>query len=135
MTRELRDFSRFFGTRRELFPDDETYVHEALARLVSDHVVFVGEENAEAVGFIVGMIQPHIFNPAIRVLTELFWWVAPEHRQARVGGLLFLEFVKWGKANADWITMALEEKSPVSETSLTERGFRRWESSYLLECE
>jgi len=50
-----------------------------------------------------------------------------------VGLMLLEEFTDWGKRNADWISFSLEDKSPVKDTTLTKRGFRLKERSFILE--
>lgn len=130
---QLREFSQFFGTEKALF-GDESYARQTLLGMIADHPFFVAEgEGAGPVGFVAGLITPHLFNPNIRVLAETFWWVSEEHRGSRAGLMLLEEFVKFGKENVDWITFALEEKSPVNEKALTKRGFKLQERSYLKE--
>lgn len=79
--------------------------------------------------------MPHVFNPQIKVLSECFWWVKPEYRGSRAGALLFKNYVEWGKANVDWVTMTLEAHSPVRPEALIKRGFRLQETTFLLEVE
>jgi hypothetical protein len=130
---QLRAFSEFMGTRLPLFGSEEL-VRVNLATMIDSHVVLIAErEDGLLMGFIGGVYIPHVFNPEIRVLSETFWWVSPEHRNTRAGLLLLNAFVDFGKAHADWITVALEEKSPVSDRCLTKRGFRTLEKNYLLE--
>jgi RimJ/RimL family protein N-acetyltransferase len=130
---QLREFSNFFGTRRSLFGDDD-YSQSAMLNMIQNHIVFIAErEDVGPIGFISGYIIPHPYNPEIRLLSETFWWVDEEYRGTRAGLMLLNQFTDWGKKNADWITFALEEKSPVKETCLTKRGFRLHERSFLLE--
>lgn len=129
---QLRAFDQFFGSSRSLFPDDET-ANVALAALIAGHPFFVAVDANGPVGFIVGVIGPHMLNPTITVLSELFWWVAEEARGSRAGALLLHEFMAFGKANADWIIMTLESDSPVHPNTLERRGFRLKERNFLLE--
>lgn len=133
---QLRAFDRFFGARRSLFPDENTAL-QVLTGLLDAHVFLVAEQHADLdarpVGFLCGTLAGHPFNPTIRVLSEVFWWVAPEHRGSRAGLLLLDAFLAEGRARADWIVFSLETKSPVREATLTRRGFARYETSYLLE--
>lgn len=102
--------------------------------MVESKVFFVAENGDGAVGFIAGMLSEHPYNPKITVLSELFWWVAPEYRGSSAGARLLQAFEDYGRANAQWVVMTLETKSPVDPRSLERRGFKHFESSYLMEC-
>lgn len=130
---QLRAFSTFFGGARPLL-EDEGYARFQLLAMIEGHLVLVAErEDGELLGFIAGFVGPHPYNPSLRVLSEAFWWVAEPHRGGHVGAILLEAFVAWGRANVDWVTMALERGSPVKEDSLLRRGFRLQERNYLLE--
>lgn len=129
---QLKEFSVFFGTRRPLFPTEE-FASVSMLGFIENHLVLIAERGGEQIGFIAGMITPHAFNPEIKVLLEMFWWVNELHRGSRAGLLLLEEFTAWGRANVDWILMGLEAKSPVNEKVLTKRGFKLHERSFLLE--
>ena len=132
MLNELRAFDAFFASRVSLFPDDEHAVG-VLVGLILEHVVFVAESDKVPVGFIAGVLAPHFFNPAIRHLSELFWWVVPSARGTSAGARLLARFESVGRARADWITMTLEADSPVNPSAMLKRGYRAKETNYLLE--
>jgi len=129
---ELRDFSDFFGTEYNMF-EDEAYAVEKMLWIIKDQIAFVAEKDEELLGFIAGLVTPHLFNPNIIWLTEMFWWVPEEHRHSRAGLLLLNEFVDWGKENANWITLGLENSSPIKTESLAKRGFKLHERAFLME--
>ena len=130
---QLQDFAAVYGTKRSLFPTGE-HARAGVKMLVENHLVLVAQDlEAGNVGFIAGYVLAHPYNPALRILQEAFWWVAPEHRGTRAGLLLLEEFVAWGRENVDWVTCAIEAESPIDERCLTKRGFRLHERSYLLE--
>jgi hypothetical protein len=138
---QLRVFDQFFDTKRRLFPDEATAT-TVLLSLLAFHPFFVADtgfrpepERVERIGFIAGAIGPHPYNPALRVLSELFWWVDERYRGGRAGLALLDAFQAYGERNADWVIMTLEAKSPVNERSLTKRGFHLHERSYLWEVE
>lgn len=132
LTGELRAFSRFYGTDKPLF-GDEAHVAATLPILVRDHLVLIAESPTDRLGFIGAIVTPHMFNPQIRTLVEMFWWVSEAHRGTRAAVLLLDAYLAYGRENADWVTMALEHHSPVSDKHLIKRGFRCRERSYLLE--
>jgi hypothetical protein len=138
---ELKKFSEFFTSSIPLFDPDTA--EEILTNLVETQIIFVavrrsvvtgtGVDVFHPIGFIAGALLAHPFNPKIRMLSEFFWWVQEEHRETRAGLLLLNEFTEFGKANADWIGMALEHFSPVNERCLLRRGYKFKERSFLLE--
>jgi hypothetical protein len=135
---ELKKFAVFLGTNRSLFPSEE-YAKEKLQELIETQVFCIAEStltnlhDGTQVGFIAGICGPHFFNPEIRVLSELFWWVTPEWRNTRAGALLFAEFMHCGRERADMVVMTLEEQSPVHEETLLRHGFKRYERNYVME--
>lgn len=129
---ELKKFSAFCATKIPLYPDD-VYAGEAMRQHIVNHLVLVAEKSGELLGFVSGILTPHLFNPSINTLTETFWWVKEEHRGSRAGLMLLNEFVEFGKAHCNWILMALETVSPVNERVLTNRGFSLHEKQYILE--
>lgn len=130
---QLRAFSRFFGSERALFGDEE-YARKTMSGIIENHVVFIAErEDGALMGFVGGLLVQHFMNPKIRTLTELFWWVDPDHRRSRAALMLLETFMAYGKENADWITFSLEDHSPVSDRCLTRRGFKPRERAYLME--
>lgn len=130
---ELRAFSEFFGSKKPLFSNEE-FVREGMKKMMEQHLVLVAEQGSGGLmGFISGLVSPHVFNPTITVLSETFWWVAEAHRRSRAGLELLNAFVEWGKNNVDWILFFVEQKSPVSTRTMEKRGFRLLENAYLLE--
>lgn len=130
---ELAAFDAFFAAGRSLMPDHET-AQWRLLQMITGGPFFLAEHPSEGrVGFIVGMLTPHYFNPALRVLTELLWWVPVAQRGTRAGAQLLAHFLDYGRAHADWIIMSLEAESPIDPAGLVKRGFRAKETSYLLE--
>lgn len=130
---QLRAFSRFCGTKLPAF-GDEAHVRAGLENFIASHLLLIAErDETERLGFLGALGIPHPFNPEIKLLTEMFWWVDEERRGSRAAPMLLDAYVEWGRANADWVTMALEHHSPVSEKHLLKRGFKLRERSYLLE--
>lgn len=136
MMDQLREFQVFFGSKKALFSKE--FGAEKLKWFINNGLVFVAEKETKGqIGLIIGAITPHLFNPNVLVLAGLFWWVDPNHRTTEAGHLLLREFVDWGKANVDWITFSLLDKTPVKESTLKRFGFRHLEACYLIEvgCE
>lgn len=129
---QLRSFDKFAAYGRSLI-EDESHARLTMLGIIDKHMVFIAENNHKPVGFIAAYKTPHPFNPRIKVLSECFWWVAPEGRKTRAGALLLREFIAYGRRHCDWITMSLEDVSPVKPGSLSKLGFKLKESSFLME--
>lgn len=133
MIQELREFSKFVGTRLPMF-SEEGIVHDRLFKMINEHLVLIATDDERGpMGFIAGYVTPHIMNPGITTLCEVLYWVSEKHRRTRAGLLLMDGFVKWGRENCDWICFGLESNSPVNDATLLKRGFRLKERNFLLE--
>lgn len=132
MIEELKAFSPFYGTRRQLF-GDEAIIAARLTAAIEDHLVLVAHRGDERMGFIVGVVAPHMYNPDITVLCAFLWWVSPQYRCTGAGSALLDTFTAWGKVNADWVILPIGKNCPIKEQSLERRGFALQDKSYLLE--
>ena len=128
----LERLSLFGLTKKKLF-DDSDYTRAGLLNLIDRHVVFLAERDGQVVGFIGGYFVLHPFNPTVKMLSELFWWVDEEHRGCGAGAKLALAFVDHGKAHADWTVFGLSSNTPVKEASILKMGFHLHERCYLME--
>ena len=127
------DFAAFYQSKISL-AGNRDYGILFLQDLVAKHYVRIALKDGHRVGFIAGFVSPHHFNPDIRQLAELLWWVMPEHRNSGAGAALFMDFVKFGETECDWISFTLENNSPVNDNFLIKRGFKATEKAYLKEC-
>ncbi|MCA9339375.1 MAG: GNAT family N-acetyltransferase [Candidatus Saccharibacteria bacterium] len=126
------EFSKTYPTKLNL-ADNLPYMKLLFKNLIQEHVLIIAEMGSTRMGFIAGMKAPHHFNPDLKVLSELLWWVCPEFRGSRAGSALLEDFIAIGKDTCDWITFTIEEQTPISDKSLIKRGFKPTEQSYLLE--
>lgn len=131
---ELKAFSSFYGGKIPVFGNQE-HMENLVETLIQTHVMLICDDNDTKLGFIGGFLGPHLFNPAIRVLTELCWWVPERHRGTKAGSLLLDAFQEFGKKHANWVTMTLEADSPVPEIILIKRGFTLKERNFYMENE
>lgn len=134
---QLRAFAVFFGTKRSLFPSDDEVALAIVHHLIASLEFFIATDNRtlQPAGFIAGALGPHPYNPELRTLTEVFWWVSPERRGSSAGARLLDHFEHVGREKADWIIMTLEAKSPVDPATLARRGYQLHERSFLMEVE
>jgi hypothetical protein len=114
--------------------DSRLINHESLTKLaklgMKDSTAFIAKCDDECVGAIGGLLLPNLFNPDLKSLTEIFWYVLPEFRRTRAGYLLLKAFDAKGKEVADFINMCLLFDSPVSIESLEKRGYILKEFSF-----
>lgn len=134
LLKELAEFSKFYGTKNKLFGDQD-YNTEYIEKVMDQHFILVSENDEELTGFIAGLLMLHPFNPKVKVLQELWWWVPEKFRGGRSGFKLFKDFCDFGDKYCDMTLFTLEDASPVSETMLTKRGFVKKEVTYVRESE
>lgn len=131
---QLRIFADRFGSKTSLIGDEDHW-REGILGIIQQHLFLVAEDrNKTRAGFIAAIASPHMFNPKIRVLTEVFWWVSEPFRRGRAGYMLLKEYISWGKKNSDWISISSIPSSEINEGSLLRLGFRLQERNYLLEA-
>jgi hypothetical protein len=92
---------------------------------------FVVMKDNKPVGAIAGIVIPSLYNPDIKVCSELFWYVLPEFRSSRAGLLLLNAFVARGAELADETTLSLLASSLVYDKTLEKRGFIFIESGFI----
>lgn len=109
IVQELQLFARQYDSKLNLFGNSD-YVYQGLLETLQKHLLLVAERDEKLLGFISGIVTPHLYNPNIRWLAELFWWVAEDARGTAAASLLMDEFIAWGKSNVDMITFGITEK-------------------------
>jgi len=130
----LRAFSDAYGTRIKIFPDKNTAV-TWLKQIIKSHLLLIAEDAPSKVrlGFIAGVLTPHLYNPEIMVLAELFWLVDPACRHGSAGLKLLDAFIEFGKDRADFVTFGTMMDTDVKDETLLKRGFVLKEKSFLME--
>lgn len=131
---ELKDFSTFFDTAMPVYHSDE-HTMKGLKDLMDNHLMLLAEKDGDPKGFICGLINKHMFNPDIRTLTEIFWWVKMGERNTKAASYLIDSFVEWGKENVDWICFSIQQNTPIKPVSLVKRGFEFKEQAFLMEVQ
>lgn len=96
--------------------------------LLSMHAIennsgWVVRQDGKLIGALGALVAPNIFNPEYKTLTEMFWYVLPEHRNTRAGLLLLNAFDKKGEEYYD-STLSLLPTSFVSIKTFNRRGFK-----------
>lgn len=134
---QCRLFDTFFNAKHSLIPKEPGALEAQLRGFIDNPTSFpwwiADRPSVGPVGFIGGALHDHLFNPAVRVLSELFWWVTPSERGGRAGFMLLSTFTLFGQANADMVVMTLESNSPVKFGTLEHFGYRVKETNFILE--
>jgi hypothetical protein len=112
---ELIDLDRIYGLALEGIKNKSAFV------------ALKGDEYCGAIG---GLLHDNLFNPKIKVLTEIFWYVLPEYRKSRAGILLLNAFDKRASEIADEATLSTLPSSVVNNKSLSKRGFNMSEFAF-----
>ena len=129
---QLKEFETFFNSSLKMYPDPK-YAEEFLMAFIGEHFFTIALDDDKPVGFVAGFISGHLFNPKIRTLSEVFWWVSPEHRGSGAASMLMNEFIRYGKQHSDVIHFSLQENTPVSPNHLLIKGFKLREKCYVME--
>lgn len=130
---QITAFEAFAAYKKPLITGNSA-APAVLAGLIDRHVVLIAHEDDIRHGFIAGFQGSHPLNRTLRVLSEIFWWIAEEHRgHGRAALVLLNEFERMGRETADWVIFTLEHHSPVRDAHITGRGFRLVERAFLLE--
>lgn len=130
---ELGEFAEFASTRHSLIPSDPEVMRQGFNQFVKNHIFLVAERDLVPMGFVAGVVFPHLFNPEILVLQEVFWWVMKAYRGSRAALMLLDAFIAWGRESVDWIFFSMQPNTPAGDRVLLKRGFKLQEKTYLLE--
>lgn len=126
---------REMATEQEYFRPlyDEVESRKCVEGLILEGISIVAEDEKKGpLGFILGTITPHLYNPKLKLLSHLQWWVHPAHRKGIVTHMLFTTFVDIGYKHADVVTLSLRDDVPIKEESLKRYGFMRHDKCYFL---
>lgn len=98
--------------------DNEPYIQSLLAQLLLGRgLVLVAEKNDEVIGMLLAIQMPSIWDPEIKSMTELAYWVEPEHRGTTAGYRLIEKYKKHcdqlkAQGKIDYYTISKMSNSP-----------------------
>lgn len=90
---------------------------------MEEGTAFIAKDGALNVGALGSILIPSIFNPNIKTLSEIFWYVLPTYRKTRAGLVLLRDFEDTANHIANDATLSLLPYSLVNNESLEKRGF------------
>ena len=101
---------------------------------IEDKTCFVVTKGKELVGVLGGILVPNIFNSKYTNLTEILWYVLPEHRRSKCGYLLLKEYSKLSDTISGVSTFSiLTDSSEVNIDTIEKFGFKLKEFSFYKE--
>lgn len=113
---------------------DEHYIQQLLMTMIAGRGFVLLDDDER--GFLAAMVVPNLWYPKLQELSELAWWVKPEHRDGTVGGKLWLQFDKEANemktaGRIHYSKTALTAASPV--INYEKRGYKKLETAYIKE--
>ena len=113
---------------------NDHHVRKVLFGIRTSGVILLALKDNEIAGLFMAVKAPDMWVPNIRVMTELVWWVNPEHRESSAGLRLLKEYTKIGekmvkKGEIATFTMTLLETSPIR--NMEKRGWTPVETNYV----
>ena len=77
--------------------DNRTYITQMLCEIMAGRGVVLVAETDSLVGMLIAGIHPSRWSPSHLLLTELAWWVEPEHRGGTAGHRLLKRYIEAGQ--------------------------------------
>lgn len=98
-----------------------------------DFFVYVSEEDADLVGFLVGAINAPLFS-SDQTAVELGWFMVPEYRNGKDGLRLLTKFEAWAKDNnCRHVTMVDIDPLNDLDDLYSRKGYELTEKAYVKE--
>lgn len=94
---------------------------------------FVAYEDSTPIGLLISIIQQNIWNPEVRLLHELAFYVEPEYQHRSVGYRLIKEYEKYGNqlVNCKVISGFTISRLPTSKFDPSSKGYDLIDQTYL----
>jgi N-acetylglutamate synthase-like GNAT family acetyltransferase len=93
----LRDYRSATPWDRLAQCDNERYIKTLLAHIFAGMgVVFIAERESQAIGMLIAIKSPNIWDPELMVMNELCYWVNPEWRGGTAGYRLLAAYIEHG---------------------------------------
>lgn len=115
--------------------DNEEYVNKLFHHIIlGGGIALIAENNNIPVGIIIGIKDQNIWDPDIKILRELVYWVEPTARGTSAGYKLLLQYNKLAKELVDekkinMYTMTKMVNSP--DLDFTRFGYKKTEEVWV----
>lgn len=114
--------------RPELLNKERLYF--LVDKMIEDGTAIIAKDGNKPVGVIASLLVPNTFNPELKTLAEVIWYVLPEYRNTRAGALLLKAHSERAAEVADETTLSLLPTSLVKFDSLEKRGYHLEEFNF-----
>lgn len=100
-------------------------------RVVKDETGLICWKDGKRVGMVGGILLPHHLKPNCTVLTELVWYIDPEHRRSRASLKLLNGYKQIIDEKADEGIFTLLSDTPIEDSSMERMGFKPYERNFI----
>lgn len=111
---------------------NEPHVKAVVEHIVCNGVALVACKGNDIVGFILGMYSHNLWNPDVKTLNELAWWVDQGHRDGFIGIKLLKKFEAVCKRNTT-IVLSTLPSSNLRDSNLERLGYVLKEKQFVME--
>jgi len=130
--RMLRAYAQETQLRTLIEMQDAQHVTALLTRMMAGAGFVLMDDQAR--GMLCALIHSNIWNPAVRELSELAFYVAPQHRGRTVGGRLWLEFNRRAQALLQSGRVALVSCARQQNLHVERYGYRAMHETLMREA-
>lgn len=115
--------------------DNEEYINQLFHHIIlGGGIALIAEKDNSIAGMIIGVKDQSIWDPNVKVLRELVYWVEPEYRGTSAGYKLLLQYNKLAKELVDekkinMYTMTKMVNSP--DLDFTKFGYKKTEEVWV----
>jgi N-acetylglutamate synthase-like GNAT family acetyltransferase len=130
----LRNFRNYTPIDMMRECNNEEYINKLFHHVILGGGVALIAEDKNAAGMIIGVKDQNVWDPEIKVLRELVYWVEPEYRGTTAGYKLLLKYNKLAQELVDtqkinMYTMTKMVNSP--DLDFTKFGYKKTEEVWV----
>lgn len=114
--------------RPELLNTERLY--QLANKFYEDGTAYIAKCGNERLGSTAFVVLPNLLNPNITTMTEIIWYVQPEHRHTRAAALLLKSLIQSGNNLSDETTLSLLPSTDINQEGLKRKGFHLEEYSF-----
>lgn len=100
-------------------------------KVVQDETGLICWKEGKRVGMVGGILLPHHLRPHYTVLTEIVWYIDPEHRRSRASVKLLNAYKQIIDDKADEGIFTLLAHTPIEDSSMERMGFKPYERNFI----
>jgi N-acetylglutamate synthase-like GNAT family acetyltransferase len=115
--------------------NNKEYIEKLITEIiVGSGYVFLAEKNKTIIGMLIAAKFPNVWNPDARQMSEIAYWVEPEHRGGTAGYRLIETYIRRGEklkaeGEIDFYTISKMVNSP--DLKFNKLGFSKLEETWV----